>query len=171
VSLGMRHEVWSPDSKKREGSLPSFLCAALAFGLLLGGMGDVALPAPAQCPRGTVAVEDMATGAVKCEREDSLESREIPPPRPPAAPPVPEQPASPPAPGTPRAPVQLPAVQADCGLSRWGCEESCDKTYLRQSLAPGSAAAQRAKVALGACLRVCGQEFQCEPRPPETPLR
>jgi len=26
-------------------------------------------------------------------------------------------------------------------------------------------------VALGACLRVCGQEFQCEPRAPETPIR
>ena len=149
-----------------------FLRAALALALLLGGMRGAALSARPECPRGSVAVEDVATGAVKCEREDSLESREVPPPPPPPeAPPEPQAPGAPAAPGAPQAPAQFPASQADCGLSRWGCEEACNRTHLTQSLAPGSAAAQRAMVALGACLRVCGQEFQCEPRAPETPIR
>lgn len=154
------------------GSDWPLLRAALIVGLVVGGARGTALPARVECPRGTVAVEDVATGAVKCEREDSLESREVsPPPRPPAAPPAPEQPTSPPAPGAPPAPLQIPASQADCGLSRWGCEEACNRTHLTQSLAPGSAAAQRAMVALGACLRVCAQEFRCEPRAPEVPSR
>ena len=144
------------------------LLAVLAW----AGFAGAARPAQPQCPSGTVAVEDVASGQVKCEREDAIGSRpSSSPPGFPGAPPAPEQPAAPAAPGAPQAPAQIPSSQADCGLSRWGCEEACNRTHLAQSLASAAAAAQRAKVELGACLRVCGQEFPCEPRAPEVPLR
>jgi len=150
--------------------------ALLLAALLVGGMGGDALSARPECPRGTTAVEDVATGAVRCEREDSLDTREagpapLPPAEPPPAPAAPESPGAPAAPGAPQAPRRIPGAQADCGLARWGCEEACGRKHLAESQAPGSAAAQRAAVAYGACLRVCGQEFQCEPRLPETPIR
>ncbi len=127
---------------------------------------------PGKCPRGSTPVEDIASGKIKCERGDSLDTRSIGA-RPVAG--VPAQPGSPGTPGKPKRP-ESPEMSGEkaskdpsCGLAHWGCEQSCQKTYLSTATGSSPQASQRAKAALSACLRICGEEFSCPARAPKTP--
>ncbi len=147
---------------------------ALLTAPLPGGGPASGAPAPGSCPPGSTPVEDVATGKVICERADSLDTRDLPARRagPPAPPGAPGRPGEPGAPREPEEPKKAPSLSAsDCGVSRWGCEQACQQTYLSAAVKPDSDAAQRAKVALGACLRICAREFECEAREPAVPLK
>lgn len=139
------------------------LLGAMALTLLFG----VAAWA-AECPPGATPSEDIATGKVSCRRGDTLDSRSpnAAPGYAPGRPGKPGSPATPASPGVARSPESLePAASGEgCGLSRWGCEEACQKTYLISAQGSSGDAPQRAKVALGQCLRACARRFACEPR-------
>ncbi len=62
-----------------------------------------------------------------------------------------------------RPPLQL--QDAECGISRWACEQDCHRTYLTTAPDPGFGAPQRAKVVLDFCLGICSKELACESRP------
>jgi hypothetical protein len=144
-----------------------FLLAAI--GLLPASMdypGARVFAAVKKCPRGTTPVEDIVSGKVACESGDTMDTSAIRPGR---------APGKPKAPRAPRKPKKAKKASSgdpkNCGLSRWGCEEACQQTYLSISSAAGAAskASQRAKVALGSCLRICAKEFKCEAKPPKSP--
>ena len=124
-----------------------------------------------KCPPGKTAVEDFASGRVQCKGGDTLDTTTLQPKR--------RKPAAPGAPGAPGRPgsLQKPGrpgfASSDgaksCGISRWGCQEACQRTYLASATGTTTGASQRAKVVLGSCLRFCKKKFACEPRPPKIP--
>ncbi len=147
------------------------LAAVFLTALLAGGLLAPAGPSAAKCPPGSKAVEDMASGKVTCEEEDvldtrSLRRRSLGKPGVPGRPGVPGQPGRPGRPAAPRR-AKCAGASSDCGLAKWGCEEACRKTYLSTATGAASQSSQRSKVALGACLRVCGEEFACPAKEPE----
>lgn len=139
--------------------------------LLILGFVSVAWPGGAgaarrKCPRGTTPVEDFASGKIKCEGGDTLDTTKI---RPRGL----RAPGKPGKPGKPRAPKKAEKAGSEgggsCGLAKWGCEEACQQTYLSSATGTASGASQRAKVALQSCLRICGKEFHCKAAPPKIP--
>ncbi|MEE9256800.1 MAG: hypothetical protein V3V56_06505 [bacterium] len=119
-----------------------------------------------KCPRGTTPVEDFASGKIKCEGRDILDTTTLRP----RGLRAPGKPGKPGKPGAPKKPMKAQAAGAgNCGLAKWGCEEACQQTYLSSATGTTSGAAQRAKVALQSCLRVCGKEFHCKATPPKVP--
>ena len=150
--------------------------------LLFWTLGVVSFPDPVrfvpvagahECPRGSTAVEDFATGKIICERRDRLDTESIGGKKADSGTPgTPGAPGRPGAPGTPKAPEspkQVTSKDPNCGLSRWGCEQACQKTYLSTATGSSPQAAQRAKVALAACIRICTEEFSCPAEAPKTP--
>jgi hypothetical protein len=133
--------------------------------------------AASKCPLGSTLVEDIATGKLRCEGRDRLDTGSIGSaqgagesggnPKNEAG--IPGTPMTPKEPGTPQKPTQMLSKDSNCGLSRWGCEESCQKTYLSTATGPSDQASQRARVTLAACLQVCANEFSCPVQPPKTP--
>jgi hypothetical protein len=159
--------------KNRSRIAVPIVLAWIAGLVLLFGPAPIALAHdPGKCPRGSTPVEDIASGKIKCERSDNLDTESIGT-RTEAR--VPAQPGSPGAPGKPRRP-ESPEMSGEklskdpsCGLSHWGCEQSCQKTYLSAATGSSPQASPRAKAALTACLRICGEEFSCPVRAPKTP--
>ncbi len=149
---------------------PIILAWVLGLILLSGPDLMVSAHGAAKCPRGSTPVEDIASGKIKCERRDTLDTEPLGSGAgEPSVPGRPGSPGEPEAPGVPEKPRRVESGNPECGLSRWGCEESCQKTYLSSATASSPDSAQRAKVALGACLRICGEEFACPALEPKTP--
>ncbi len=142
-----------------------FIIFFFSSAILQGGWIFPSSSAAQKCPPGSTAVEDIATERVTCEGADRLDTRA----RPRRSPGVPGKPGVPGIPATPASPGKALSVAppADCGLARWGCEQACQQTYLASATGSSAGASQRAKVQLGACLRVCKKEFPCEPKAPE----
>ena len=133
--------------------------------------GSPAFAAAKKCPPGKTPVEDIATGKIECEGGDTLDTMTLRPGRRASgAPASPGKPGKPRRPGKPKRPKKASSFgKKNCGLSRWGCEQACQQTYLSSATGTSSTASQRAKVALGSCLRICGAEFACEAKPPQSP--
>lgn len=146
-----------------------------AIGLLPASMdlpGARVFAAVKKCPKGTIPVEEFPSGKVKCERGDTIDSAAT---RPERAPGKPKSPRAPKKPRKAKKPGKAKKASAgepqNCGLSRWGCEEASQQTYLAISAAAGASAkaSLRAKAVLGSCLRICSEEFKCEAKPPKSP--
>ena len=144
--------------------------------LLILGFASISVVAPGgagaakrKCPRGTTPVEDFASGKIKCEGGDTLDTTKIRP----RGLRAPGKPGKPGKPGAPKKPMKAKKAESagagNCGLAKWGCEEACQQTYLSSATGTTSGAAQRAKVALQFCLRVCGKGFPCKATPPKIP--
>ncbi len=145
---------------------------ALGFILFFGPNPTALAHDPGKCPRGSTPVEDIASGKIKCERSDSLDTESIgtrAEAGAPGQPGAPEAPGKPKRPESPETPQKMASEDPACGLSHWGCEQSCQKTYLSAATGSSPQASQRAKAALAACLRICGEEFSCPARAPKTP--
>lgn len=151
-------------------SKPIILVWTLGLILLSGPSSIVPVHGAVKCPRGSTPFEDIASGKIKCERQDRLNTESLGSGAgEPGAPGRPGAPGKPKAPGEPEKPRRVQSGKSGCGLSRWGCEQSCQQTYLSSATASSPNASQRAKVALGACLRICAEEFACPSRAPKTP--
>lgn len=149
---------------------PIILAGALGLILLLGPDPIVLTHGAAKCPPGSTLVEDIVSGKIICERRDSMSTRSLGVgAEEPQAPGRPEAPGKPEAPGAPEEPWWVPSEKPECELSHWGCQQSCQQTYLSSATDPAPNSAQRAKVILGACIKVCAEEFSCPAHEPETP--
>lgn len=152
---------------------PMYLLVFVAGFLLLSGLPLAdSSSAAASCPKGASSLEDIASGKIDCEKKDQLDTQplgEAASGDKAEAPGLPDKPGVPKDPAKPQEPTQMSSPAADCGLSRWGCEQSCQKTYLAEAQGTPADSAQRAKAALGACLRVCAQNFSCPAEQPKIP--
>ena len=109
-----------------------------------------------KCKKGETPVEDIGTGKIACEGDDTLDTNTV-------------------AqrllgrPGKPGSPGMSSGSGENCGLKKWGCEEVCQQVYLNQAGGSAMGASQRAKVRLGSCKKTCDEKFACEANAPKSP--
>ena len=137
--------------------------AILAAGIFSPAWGQ------SECPPGSRKVKIFATGEFRCQPTGRLDTRSVQP-RALGSPGTPGSPGAPGKPAAPREAASPAGEKGDCGLQRWGCEEACRQTYLKEATA-SSGSVQRASVKRGACVRVCGQQFPCKVKAPEGALK
>jgi hypothetical protein len=115
-----------------------------------------------KCKKGETPVEDIGTGKITCEGDDTLDTNTV------AQRPL-GRPGKPGLPGKPGSPGMSSGSGENCGLKKWGCEEACQQVYLNQAGGSATGASQRAKVRLGSCKKTCDEKFACEANAPKSP--